>query len=122
MDEIKKTTIRFNLENEQDKEIWNAIQEKPEKKKNTYMKYLIWTGLHQEEQTKVLEELSELKNMLVHGNLSMLSGKNEKTIVNEREDGNEELNLQEHILENREENKPENIEIDADVMSFLDSL
>lgn len=122
MDEIKKTTIRFNLENEQDKEIWNAIQGKTEKKKNTYVKYLIWTGLHQEEQTKVLEALSELKNMLVRGNVSMPSDKSEQTIVNEREDGNGEADLQEHILENREENKPENIEIDADVMSFLDSL
>lgn len=122
MDEIKKTTLRFNLGNEQDKEIWNAIQGKTEKKKNTYIKYLIWTGLHQEEQIKVLEALSELKNMLVRGNLSMPSDKSEQTIVNEREDGNGEADLQEHILENREENKPENIEIDADVMSFLDSL
>ncbi len=122
MDEIKKTTVRFNLEQEQDKEIWEALQRKHEKKKNNYIKYLIWMGLHQEEQVKVLEELAELKNMLAHGNISMSPDETAKAVFNEREDGNEKLDIWETISENREKDEPESIEIDADVMSFLDSL
>lgn len=122
MDEIKKTTVRFNLENEQDKQIWNAIQKKPEMKRNCYIKHLICAGLHQEEQAKVLEELAELKNMLIHGNLSIPSGETAKIVLNERKDVDEELDLQEPILEKRDKEQPEHIEIDADVMSFLDSL
>lgn len=122
VDEIKKTTVRFNLENEQDKQIWIAIQKKPERKRNQYIKYLIDTGLHQEEQTNVLEELAELKNMLIHGNLSIPSDETAKIVLNERKDGDGELDLQEPIVEQRDKEQPEHIEIDADVMSFLDSL
>lgn len=120
MDEIKKTTIRFNLENEQDKELWNAIQGKPERKKNNYIKFLIWAGLHQEEQKKVLEELSDIKNMLVQGDFQVALCENEKEIVDKKE--SKEVEQQKEPLERWEKGQQEEIEIDAEVMNFLDNL
>lgn len=117
MDQIKKTSIRFNLENEQDKEIWDAIQRKPEKKKNTYIKFLIRAGLHQEQQQKVLDELSELKNMIMHSDIQVTS--NEKI---ERVEDTEILEQQEQCLKPTGETQTESVEIDAEVMNFLDNL
>lgn len=117
MDQIKKTSIRFNLENEQDKEIWDAIQQKPEKKKNTYIKFLIWAGLHQEQQQKVLDELSELKNMLMQSDIQVSLNKKSETV-----EETEIVEQQKQSFEPMEETQTEPIEIDAEVMNFLDNL
>lgn len=62
MAEIKKTTLRFYLENAQDKEIWNTIQD--HKNMNEYIKNLIQAAIRQQEQQSVLEEIREIKRMI----------------------------------------------------------
>lgn len=112
MDRIKKTTIRFNLEDSSDADLWNIIQEKKDKKKNNYIKYLLFLGLQQEKNISILEELFELKNILLNRTVS----ENIEEVSVGANDVKEELTLQ------KKSEKTENIEIDADVMNFLDSL
>lgn len=116
MDRIKKTTIRFNLEDSSDADLWNIIQEKKDKKKNNYIKYLLFLGLQQEKNTSILEELFELKNILLNRTVSENIEKNIEEVSGGANVVKEELTLQ------KESEKTENIEIDADVMNFLDSL
>lgn len=122
MDRIKKTTIRFNLENNFDEDIWNAIQKKSDQKKNSYIKYLLSLGLQQEVNIEILEKLSELKNILVEQNLEGYPGKDRTEVSNVRDVSEDELTLQNEIMRETDKTETGNIEIDADVMNFLDSL
>lgn len=122
MDRIKKTTIRFNLENNFDEDIWNAIQKKSDQKKNSYIKYLLSLGLQQEMNIEILEKLSELKNILVEQNLEGYPGKDRTEVSNVRDVSEDELTLQNEIMRETDKTETGNIEIDADVMNFLDSL
>ncbi len=122
MDRIKKTTIRFNLENNFDEDIWNAIQKKSDQKKNSYIKYLLSLGLQQEVNIEILEKLSELKNILVEQNLEGYPEKDRTEVSNVRDVSEDELTLQNEIMRETDKTETGNIEIDADVMNFLDSL
>jgi hypothetical protein len=122
VDRIKKTTIRFNLENNFDEDIWNAIQKKSDQKKNSYIKYLLSLGLQQEMNIEILEKLSELKNILVEQNLEGYPGKDRTEVSNVRDVSEDELTLQNEIMRETDKTETGNIEIDADVMNFLDSL
>ena len=122
MDRIKKTTIRFNLENNFDEDIWNAIQKKSDQKKNSYIKYLLSLGLQQEVNIEILEKLSELKNILVEQNLEGYPEKDRTEVSNVRDVSEDVLTLQNEIMRETDKTETGNIEIDADVMNFLDSL
>lgn len=122
MDRIKKTTIRFNLENNFDEDIWNAIQKKSDQKKNSYIKYLLSLGLQQEVNIEILEKLSELKNILVEQNLEGYPEKDRTVVSNVGDVSEDELTLQNEIMRETDKTETGNIEIDADVMNFLDSL
>ena len=122
MDRIKKTTIRFNLENNFDEDIWNAIQKKSDQKKNSYIKYLLSLGLQQEVNIEILEKLSEMKNILVEQNLEGYPEKDRTVVSNVGDVSEDELTLQNEIMRETDKTETGNIEIDADVMNFLDSL
>lgn len=130
MEETKKMTLRFNLENSQDKKIWAVIQK--QKNKTEYIKNLIRTGIEQKEQQSVLKELSEIKEMIKEINVidtSAFAGVPQeiKNLQNEQRQPKQQIpetlemeTMQPETMEMEESSVPP--VIDADVMNFLDNL
>lgn len=130
MEETKKMTLRFNLENSQDKKIWAVIQK--QKNKTEYIKNLIRTGIEQKEQQSVLEELSEIKKMIKEINVIDTSAfavvpQEIKNLQNEQRQPKQQIpetpemeTMQPETMEMEESSVPP--VIDADVMNFLDNL
>lgn len=141
MAEIKRIAVRFNLdEDEQDKELWNVIQQK--KKKNDYIKTLIRAGIQQQEQQSILEKVMEIKNMLENlkrGGMSSYNAHMETESHLQQTNGSyaiidpkEEVQNETMVMENAEDETTSTQTgmaeaehhpvIDADVMNFLDNL
>lgn len=130
MEETKKMTLRFNLENSQDKKIWAVIQK--QKNKTEYIKNLIRTGIEQKEQQSVLKELSEIKKMIKEINVIDTSAfavvpQEIKNLQNEQRQPKQQIpetlemeTMQPETMEMEESSVPP--VIDADVMNFLDNL
>lgn len=130
MEEIKKMTLRFNLENSQDKKIWTVIQK--QKNKTEYIKNLILTGIERKEQQSVLKELSEIKKMIEEINVTDTSAftvepQEIKNLQDEQTQPKQQIvetlemeNMQPETMEMKESSVPP--VIDADVMNFLDNL
>lgn len=128
--EVKKITVRFNLQNSTDARIWHSIKERIQQKQgNNYLKELILLGLQQEEQTVVLEEIREIKQLLMENRGKCSLEENEETAGLKK---TESLEEKEEIPEHEEE-QPEptgdepmeekvSVDIDPEVMDFLDNL
>ena len=129
MGDIKKITIRLNLQSSTDARIWDRIEKQVQQKKgNNYLKDLILLGLKQEEQAVVLEEIREIKQILKGSSREWNLEENEETA------GFKEIErLQETVEEIPEqtEEPPEpvgdepmekEVSIAQDVMNFLDNL
>lgn len=112
MAEIKKITVRFNLGNEQDKRIWNEIQE--HNKKTKYIKHLVQADMEHQEQQSVLKEIKEIKGIIEQ--LSTIDKKPSYLAPQK---------VQEPALDIGDVETTEIEEssvIDEDVMNFLDNL
>lgn len=128
--EVKKITVRLNLQNSTDARIWAKIEKQIQQKQgNNYLKELILLGLQQEEQTVVLEEIREIKQLLMENRRKWSLEENEETAGLKK---TESLEEEEEIPE-QEEEQPEptgdepmeekvSVDIDPEVMDFLDNL
>lgn len=116
MAEIKKITLRFNLGNEQDKRIWDEIQE--HNKKTEYIKHLVQADMEHQEQQSVLKEIREIKGIIEQ--LSTIDKKSSHLAPQTPQ------KVQEPVLDIGSDVKTTEIEessvIDEDVMNFLDNL
>lgn len=127
--EVKKITIRLNLQNSTDARIWHRMEKQIQQKKaNNYLKELILLGLQQEEQAVVLKEIREIKQILKGNREEWSLGEKEETAgvkETERQEGAEE-EIPEQTEEQSEPVGDEPIEkevsIAQDVMKFLDNL
>lgn len=129
MGDIKKITIRLNLQNFTDARIWQRIEEQVQQKKATnYLKELILLGLKQEEQEAVLEEIREIK-WLLKGNRGEWSLE-EKKVTGVKETERLEEEAEEKTPKQAEEQlellgneiMEKEMSIAPDVMNFLDTL
>lgn len=131
--EVKKITVRLNLQNSTDARIWAKIEKQIQQKQgNNYLKELILLGLQQEEQTVVLEEIREIKQLLMENRGKWSLEENEETAGLKKTESSEDSEEEEEIPE-REEEQPEptgdepmeekvSVDIDPEVMDFLDNL
>lgn len=131
MGDIKKITIRLNLQNSTDARIWDRIEKQVQQKKgNNYLKDLILLGLKQEEQAVVLEEIREIKQMLKGNSREWNLEENEETAglkeMERLQETVEEIPEQTQTEENPEpvvdEPMETEVSIAQDVMNFLDNL
>lgn len=128
--EVKKITVRLNLQNSTDARIWAKIEKQIQQKQgNNYLKELILLGLQQEEQTVVLEEIREIKQLLMENRGKWSLEENEETAGLKKTESLEE----EKEIPEREEEQPEptgdesmeekvSVDIAPEVMDFLDNL
>lgn len=133
MGEIKKITIRLNLEDSIDSRIWKHLEDVQPKKRTNCLKDLVLSGLKQEQQEIVLKEIRELRQMLMGGSPERPLHENREVTVRaepqrivaketqesfpvspEKEPDREKPVVQEAIAETAE--------IDPTVMNFLDNL
>ncbi|MDE7423783.1 MAG: hypothetical protein K2N51_08840 [Lachnospiraceae bacterium] len=129
MGDIKKITIRLNLQNSTDARIWDRIEKQIQQKKgNNYLKDLILLGLKQEEQAVVLEEIREIKQMLKGSSREWnLEEKEETAGLKETERLQETVEeipeqIEEHPEPVEDESMEKEVSIAPDVMNFLDTL
>lgn len=129
MGDIKKITIRLNLQNSTDARIWDRIEKQvQQKKRNNYLKDLILLGLKQEEQAVVLEEIREIKQMLKGSSREWNLEENEETAgLKETERLQETVEeipeqIEEHPEPVGDESMEREVSIAPDVMNFLDTL
>lgn len=127
--DVKKITVRLNLQNSTDARIWQKIEEQVQQKKgNNYLKDLILLGLQQEEQAVVLEEIREIKQILKGSSRKWnLEEKEETAGLKETETLQEAVEeipeqVEQHPEPVGDESMGKEVSIAPDVMNFLDNL